>query len=139
MASEQLDIHLLNSLNQMLINENKDLIESEQPVRSSLINIEQLELIIKQTYFQLDQNLRKLVQDQSGSVCVRFSYFFTDFIFLFFNLSKITCLIGPEQIYLINIGDSRAIIISNQGQVLIHTEGKFLVFLIFIFFLFLLF
>ena len=27
-------------------------------------------------------------------------------------------------IYLINIGDSRAIIISNDGTVLAHTEGK---------------
>ena len=27
-------------------------------------------------------------------------------------------------IYLINIGDSRAIIIANDGKVLAHTEGK---------------
>jgi len=34
--------------------------------------------------------------------------------------------LGPEKIYLINIGDSRAIIISNDGHVLAYTEGYFL-------------
>jgi hypothetical protein len=33
-------------------------------------------------------------------------------------------LIGPEMIYLINIGDSRAIITSNDGTVVARTEGK---------------
>jgi serine/threonine protein phosphatase PrpC len=33
-------------------------------------------------------------------------------------------LIDPEIIYLINIGDSRAIIISNDGSVLAHTKGN---------------
>jgi len=33
-------------------------------------------------------------------------------------------LIGPEMIYLINIGDSRAIITSNDGTVVARTAGK---------------
>jgi serine/threonine protein phosphatase PrpC len=38
-------------------------------------------------------------------------------------------LIGPENIYLINVGDSRAIIISNDGKVLAFTRGLFFFYL----------
>ena len=37
---------------------------------------------------------------------------------------QITCLLGPENIYLINIGDSRAIVFSHDGHILAYTEGK---------------
>ena len=46
------------------------------------------------------------------------------YYFPLFYFRQITCLIGPEQIYLINIGDSRAIVFSNEGHVLAYTEGR---------------
>ncbi|UJR10777.1 hypothetical protein I4U23_014964 [Adineta vaga] len=102
-ASEQLDIHLINALNHMLERQHDDTIYPDIPVYSSQLDLNQLHGAIKQTYYELDQDLRKVVKDESGCVCI-------------------TCLIGPEKIYLINIGDSRAIIISNDGCILAHTE-----------------
>jgi serine/threonine protein phosphatase PrpC len=102
-AADHLDIHLLDAFNQMLAHQNDEKIKNGEPVRSSQLDISQLRAAIKQTYFELDKDLRKMVKDESGCVCI-------------------TCLIGPEQIYLINIGDSRAIVISNDGHVLACTE-----------------
>lgn len=102
-SADHLDIYLLHALNKML--EDNGYHESKYPeaVRSSELNLDQLKNVIKETYYQLDQNLRRMVKDESGCVCI-------------------TCLIGPEQIYLINIGDSRAIIFSAEGQILAFTE-----------------
>ncbi|CAF0764615.1 unnamed protein product [Adineta steineri] len=102
-AADHLDIHLLQSLNEMLTHSNDDAIKNGEPVRSSQLDLTHLRAVIKQSYFELDKDLRTLVKDDSGCVCI-------------------TCLIGPEQIYLINIGDSRAIIFSKDGQILAHTE-----------------
>ncbi|CAF0906850.1 unnamed protein product [Adineta steineri] len=102
-ASDQLDAHLLNALNHMLEKQYHGKITSDTPIHSSHLDFNLLNAAIKQTYFKLDKDLRSVVKDDSGCVCI-------------------TCLIGPEKIYLINIGDSRAIIISNNGQVLAHTE-----------------
>ncbi|CAF3391831.1 unnamed protein product [Rotaria sp. Silwood1] len=101
-ASEQLHIHLVNTLNHMFDKKNDCVKSSDGSGCSSQLDLDQLHAAIKQTYFELDKDLRKLVKDDSGCVCI-------------------TCLISPEKIYLINIGDSRAIIISNDGHVLAHT------------------
>ncbi|CAF2378091.1 unnamed protein product [Rotaria sp. Silwood2] len=102
-ASEQLHIHLLNAFNHMSDKKHDNEKSSGASDRASQLNLDQLHAAIKQTYFELDKDLRKVVKDDSGCVCI-------------------TCLISPEKIYLINIGDSRAIIISHDGHVLAHTE-----------------
>jgi hypothetical protein len=43
---------------------------SDEPVHSSQLDLNQLHTAIKQTYFELDQDLRKIVKDNSGWVCV---------------------------------------------------------------------
>ncbi|CAF4175937.1 unnamed protein product, partial [Rotaria sp. Silwood2] len=96
-AANLLDKYLIDALNQTEINSN------EESIYLSQINKNQFNYIIKKTFFQLDKMLANLVNDRSGSVCI-------------------TCLIGPKYIYLINVGDSRAIIISNDGQVLAYTK-----------------
>lgn len=65
-ASDQLDIHLLNSLNQMLHKLKSD---------AHACSVQVFHHAIKQAYFELDQNLRKLVKDESGCVCVRSLFF----------------------------------------------------------------
>ncbi|CAF0767170.1 unnamed protein product [Rotaria sp. Silwood1] len=102
-AADHLEIHLLEILNKMLVQQKDDKINSGEPVRSSQLDIPTLCAAIKQAYFELDKHLKSMVKDDSGCVCI-------------------TCLIGPEQIYLINVGDSRAIIFSNDGHILAHTE-----------------
>ncbi|CAF3727567.1 unnamed protein product [Rotaria sp. Silwood1] len=64
---------------------------------------DQFNNIIINTFIQLDKNLRDIVKDDSGSVCI-------------------TALISPKKIYLINVGDSRGIIISKDGEVLASTK-----------------
>ncbi|CAF0843473.1 unnamed protein product [Rotaria sordida] len=96
-AADLLDKYLIDTLNQTEINSN------DESIHSSQIDKNQLNHIIKKTFLQLDEKLANLVNDQSGSVCI-------------------TSLIGPKYIYLINVGDARAIIISNDGQVLAYTK-----------------
>lgn len=102
-AADRLDSYLLRELNNMLGKQENNAIKTCVPICSSQVNLDKLHCAIKQTFHELDQDLRKVVKDESGCVCI-------------------TCLIGSEMIYLINIGDSRAIIISNDGTVLAHTE-----------------
>ncbi|CAF0901537.1 unnamed protein product [Rotaria sordida] len=102
-AADHLDIYLLDILNKMLIQQKDNKINIGEPVRSSQLDVPTFCASIKQAYFELDKQLKQVVKDDSGCVCI-------------------TCLIGPEQIYLINVGDSRAIIFSNDGRILAHTE-----------------
>ena len=44
--------------------------EHNEPVRSSQLDLDQLHQVIKKTFVQLDVNLRHIVKDDSGSVCV---------------------------------------------------------------------
>ena len=69
-SADHLDIYLLHALNKML--EDNGYHESKYPeaVRSSELNLDQLKHVIKETYYQLDQNLRRMVKDESGCVCV---------------------------------------------------------------------
>ncbi|CAF1336244.1 unnamed protein product [Rotaria sordida] len=80
----------------------KELYESLNKIQSN-IDYNQLNDIIKRTFSELDKYLREIAHDDSGSVCI-------------------ASLIGPNDIYLINIGDSRGIIISKDGQVLSSTK-----------------
>jgi hypothetical protein len=48
--------------------DNQHDITSGVPVRSSQLDLDQLHTVIKQAYFQLDQDLRKIVKDDSGCV-----------------------------------------------------------------------
>ncbi|CAF1419608.1 unnamed protein product [Rotaria magnacalcarata] len=102
-AADYLEIHLLDAFKKTLVQQNDDTIKGGEPVHSSQLDIPALHAAIKQAYFELDQHLKTMVKDDSGCVCI-------------------TCLIGPEQIFLIHVGDSRAIIFSNDGHILAHTE-----------------
>lgn len=70
-AAEQLDIYLVNALNDMLNHHTDENVKNGEPVRSSQLDNSQLIATIKQTYYQLDLNLKSLVKDESGSVCVK--------------------------------------------------------------------
>lgn len=96
-VAENLHVQLIEALNEIVHQKN------DQSVHCSELNHEELYEAIKKTFLQLDQQMKQVVKDDSGCVCI-------------------SCLIGPEEIYLINIGDSRGIIFSNDGQVLLHTE-----------------
>lgn len=96
-ASELLHTNLLEAFNEIIKK------YSNEQIHSSQLDNYQLNQIIKHTFFQLDRQLANLLNDQSGSVCI-------------------ATLIGPEHIYLINLGDSRAIIVSDEGQVLESTK-----------------
>jgi len=69
-ASEQLDTYLLKALNQMLSKQHNSTITSGAPVCSSQLDLNQLHNAIKQAYFELDKDLKKIVKDDSGCVCV---------------------------------------------------------------------
>jgi len=80
----------------------KYIVESFNDIDSK-IDHHQFHNIIKNAFIQLDKNLSKIVNDNSGSVCI-------------------ASLIGQKNIVLINVGDSRGIIISKDGQVLVSTQ-----------------
>ncbi|CAF0767470.1 unnamed protein product [Adineta steineri] len=96
-AANLLDKHLIDALNEITKN------SSDECIHSSELDLNKVIHIIKHTLLQLDKELAGLVKDQSGSVCI-------------------ASLIGPENIYLINVGDSRAIIISDDGHILEFTK-----------------
>ncbi len=54
----------------MLSVQKDETIKKGEPVRSSQLDLSQLRAAIKQTYYQLDKDLRKMVKDDSGCVCV---------------------------------------------------------------------
>jgi hypothetical protein len=54
----------------MLAEQHNDKIKHGEPVRSSQLDLSQLRAVIKRTYFELDKDLRKMVKDESGCVCV---------------------------------------------------------------------
>lgn len=60
----------------MLIEQDDENIKNGEPVRSSQLDLTKLRAAIKQTYFQLDKNLKTMVKDESGCVCVSLFYFF---------------------------------------------------------------
>ncbi|CAF5160189.1 unnamed protein product, partial [Rotaria sp. Silwood1] len=84
----------------------KYFLESFNDIQSNINDYNQLNNIIKNIFIQLDTNLRELVKDHSGSIAT---------------------LISPEKIFFINLGDSRGIIISNDGKVLLSTKGYLII------------
>jgi hypothetical protein len=54
----------------MLAEQNNETIKNGEPVRSSQLDLSQLRAVIKKTYYELDKDLKKLVKDESGCVCV---------------------------------------------------------------------
>jgi hypothetical protein len=60
----------------MLSRQNDETIKNGEPVRSSQLDISKLQAAIKHTYFELDKDLRKMVKDESGCVCVSFFFDF---------------------------------------------------------------
>ncbi|CAF3621463.1 unnamed protein product [Rotaria sp. Silwood1] len=95
-GSNNLHIYLVHELNR-LIN------HKENQSDNNKIRRRKFRHAIKKAFIKLDKQLRKIDYDKSGSVCI-------------------ACLIGPKQIYLINVGDARAIIISDNGEVLASTH-----------------
>jgi hypothetical protein len=69
-AADQLDLHLLTELNRMRSKQHNSKIISSASVCSLQPDINQLHNAIKQAYFELDKDLRKIVKDDSGCVCV---------------------------------------------------------------------
>ncbi|CAF4039427.1 unnamed protein product [Rotaria sp. Silwood2] len=69
-AADRLEIHLLDILNKMLVQQKDDKINAGEPVRSSQLDIPTLCAAIKQAYFELDKHLKSMVKDDSGCVCV---------------------------------------------------------------------
>ena len=70
-AADHLDARLLEALNEMLTTDEINRMKPGHAVRSSSLDLDHLKTAIKKTYFQLDQDLRKMVKDESGCVCVR--------------------------------------------------------------------
>ncbi|CAF1378459.1 unnamed protein product, partial [Rotaria sordida] len=95
-ASNNLHRHILNEFHRMI--EHK-----ENQSENKKIHRKEFRNAIKKAFIKLDKQLRKTDYDDSGAVCI-------------------ACLISPKKIYLINIGDARAIIISNSGEVLVSTH-----------------
>jgi hypothetical protein len=63
----------------MLAQQDNEKIKHGEPVRSSQLDLTQLRAVIKQTYFALDRELKTMVKDESGCVCVS-SIFFNSFL-----------------------------------------------------------
>jgi hypothetical protein len=74
-AADHLDIHLLDALNQMLDTQDNETIKHGEPVRSSQLDLPKLRAAIVKTYYELDRDLRTLIKDESGCVCVSFILF----------------------------------------------------------------
>jgi serine/threonine protein phosphatase PrpC len=74
-AADHLDTHLLDALNQMLDTQDNETIKHGEPVRSSQLDLPKLRAAIVKTYYELDRDLRTLIKDESGCVCVSFILF----------------------------------------------------------------
>ena len=70
-AADHLDIHLLEAMNGMLSLQDASTVKNGEPVRSSQLDLDKLRAAIKQTYFELDKDLKNMIKDDSGCVCVR--------------------------------------------------------------------
>jgi len=75
-SADRLDSHLLRELNRIPAEPENNVIKAGVPICSSQVDLDQLHCAIKQSYYKLDQDLRNVVKDDSGCVCVRFRLFF---------------------------------------------------------------
>lgn len=71
----------------MLSKQENQQLSSGKPVCSSQLDVNQLHNAIKEAYYELDKNLKKVLKDDSGCVCVnifKFCYSFQIEIFNFY-------------------------------------------------------
>jgi hypothetical protein len=73
----------------MLAEQDNEKIKHGEPVRSSQLDLPQLRAVIKKTYFELDKDLRTMVKDESGCVCVSSKQKIIFFYLLRFYLNNI--------------------------------------------------
>ncbi|CAF3729160.1 unnamed protein product [Rotaria socialis] len=105
-SAERLHPRIISSLNG-LVQENANL-KSSQNVTSSQLDFNKFEMAMKDAYFKFDnewkeENRNNNPDDKSGS-------------------TAISCLIDLERIYFLNVGDSRAILVSTDGRILLATK-----------------
>ncbi|CAF0944906.1 unnamed protein product [Rotaria sordida] len=106
-AAEKLHLHILSSLN-TLVQDNLNGKSSLLNVTSSQLDFNKFEMAIKDAYFKFDNEWREENRtinpdDKSGT-------------------TAISCLIDAERVYFLNVGDSRAILVSNEGRILLATK-----------------
>lgn len=102
-SSEKLHQRILTSLNSLVQDSKMSL-----PITSSQLDYPKFEMAIKDAYFKFDQewreeNRNQNPDDKSGS-------------------TAISCLIDSERVYFLNVGDSRGILVSNEGRILLATK-----------------
>ncbi|CAF4092983.1 unnamed protein product [Rotaria magnacalcarata] len=105
-SAERLHPRIISSLNG-LVQENANL-KSLRNVASSQLDFNKFEMAMKDAYFKFDnewkeENRNNNPDDKSGS-------------------TAISCLIDLERIYFLNVGDSRAILVSTDGRILLATK-----------------
>ncbi|CAF3432050.1 unnamed protein product [Rotaria sp. Silwood1] len=106
-AAEKLHFHIVSSLN-TLVKDSLNIKSSLSNVASSQLDFHKFEEAIKDAYFKFDnewreENRTNNPDDKSGS-------------------TAISCLIDTERVYFLNVGDSRAILVSNEGRILLATK-----------------
>ncbi|CAF1271213.1 unnamed protein product [Adineta steineri] len=102
-AAEKLHLRILTSLNTLVPDQ-----KSTSHITSSQLDFHKFEMAIKDAYFKFDNEWREenrstSSDDKSGS-------------------TAISCLIDAERIYFLNVGDSRGILVSTEGRVLLATK-----------------
>ncbi|UJR22104.1 hypothetical protein I4U23_025169 [Adineta vaga] len=105
-SAEKLHLRIVSSLNS-LVQDNANL-KCLSTISSSQLDFNKLEMAIKDAYFKFDnewreENRNANPDDKSGS-------------------TAISCLIDAERIYFLNVGDSRAILVSTEGRILLATK-----------------
>ncbi|CAF4122687.1 unnamed protein product [Rotaria socialis] len=105
-AAEKLHLQILSSLNALVADNANETVPSK--VISSQLDFSKFETAIKDAYFKFDhewreENRNNNQDDKSGS-------------------TAISCLIDAERVYFLNVGDSRAILVSSEGRVLLATK-----------------
>jgi len=105
-AADKLHLRIvscLDTLAQETIND-----KTTSNITSSQLDFHKFEMAIKDAYFKFDnewreENRNTNPDDKSGS-------------------TAISCLIDPERVYFLNVGDSRAILVSTEGRILLATK-----------------
>ncbi|CAF1117109.1 unnamed protein product [Rotaria sordida] len=105
-SAEKLHLRIMSCLNG-LVQENGNL-KSSQHITSPQLDSNKFEMAIKDAYFKFDnewreENRNNNPDDKSGS-------------------TAISCLIDLERVYFLNVGDSRAILVSTDGRILLATK-----------------
>jgi len=106
-SAEKLHLRILSCLNDF-IQENSNLKSSSSAISSSQLDFNKFEMTIKDAYFKFDnewreENRANVSEDKSGS-------------------TAIGCLIDPDRVYFLNVGDSRGILVSTDGRILLATK-----------------